>query len=168
MSQQSSLASLVLLGLLLGGCVSETAHPVSVEPSLPPIEIPHYQVDPVPDDDPELTARLTALYADRVAIIESLMDRTKTGWPDRVWPRLISAVRPALSAAVRAAHKQGYVKVVFVVKQDGSVADARILEGADTELDAAALVAVGAWRFHPATSYNRRVESLMMTTIECR
>lgn len=160
------LCVLVLLTVFLAGCAS-TADQRSVEGGLPmSAGLPTPLVDWVGDADARVVARVAALYSDRKELVESLGSRHSP--VDRTQPRVVSSVLPHLSAAARAAKKQGAVTVVFVVTRDGLVEDARVLDTEDLALDEPVLTAVRAWRFKPGLMNHRRVDCVMMTVVECR
>ena len=63
-------------------------------------------------------------------------------------------------------HIQGRVTVSFIVKPDGSIADAKITKGVDTDLDNEALrVVKGLPKFNPAQLDGKAVESQFVLPI---
>jgi len=63
----------------------------------------------------------------------------------------IAQPEPQFPAAVMRALRRGAVQVRFSVLADGSVADLEVLHTSNPRLNAAALAAVGQWRFQPVT-----------------
>ncbi len=83
--------------------------------------------------------------------------RSLTGQPiyavegEVVKPALLESAAPQYPEAARDAGTEGLVVVKTVIGADGSIRDAWVDESLTEELDAAALEAIRAWRFEPAT-----------------
>lgn len=86
-----------------------------------------------------------------------------------VTPKVISTVRPKYPAGKAWQGVQSGTWVAFVVKEDGSVRDARALPDedmpADSALVAAAVMAVQQWKFTPATSGGKPMEYLLCVPV---
>jgi protein TonB len=62
---------------------------------------------------------------------------------------------------------EGWVRVEFTIREDGSVADARVIEAEPRRIfDRAALRAIQRWRFRPRIVDGRPVERRATQTIE--
>lgn len=73
-------------------------------------------------------------------------------------PEMLAAGGIVYPTEARAQKIQGYVKVVYDVAVDGTVANARVVEADPPGVfDAAALAAVRTWRFNPAVANNKVV-----------
>ncbi len=72
-------------------------------------------------------------------------------------PTPIYAPLPAYPKGARTRVEQGAVTVGIVVESDGSVREAVIVKGLNTELDKAALEAVRSWKFEPARKAGKPV-----------
>jgi protein TonB len=82
--------------------------------------------------------------------------------------RLVFGLSPSYPESARAAGVEGNVQLELVVNTAGSVESARVLQGIDRGLDAAALQAAQRFRFAPATKSGRPVRVRMRWSVEFR
>lgn len=71
--------------------------------------------------------------------------------PGVVSPKLTKEVKPEYPRQAMADRNQGVVRLECVVKADGTVGDARVIDSLGPELDAAAVKALKQWTFSPGT-----------------
>lgn len=83
-------------------------------------------------------------------------------------PQVLDRVIPPYPEDARLAGRQGLVVVELIIDEDGGAHDARVVSGLSETLDAAALQAVSAWRFKPATRHGEPVRVLFRVTVEFR
>lgn len=72
-------------------------------------------------------------------------------------PKIIKEVKPEYPAAARGAQAEGSVWIDCVVKADGTVGEARVLDSPHPALSEAALRALAEWRFLPGTKDGKPV-----------
>ena len=72
-------------------------------------------------------------------------------------PRVIKEVKPQYPAAVRAEGVEGIVRLECLVREDGTVGEARVIAPLHPELDREALRSVTEWRFQPGTKDGKPV-----------
>ena len=87
---------------------------------------------------------------------------------DVVPPRKVSGEPPAYTEEARRAGIEGAVNLAMVIDEGGNVTGARIVEGLGMGLDRAALDAVAAWKFEPATRRGTPVRVDFMITVNFR
>lgn len=80
-------------------------------------------------------------------------------------PLLLFRVDPAYSEAARTLHAEGVVVLEAVISGTGAVENVRVLRSAHPLLDAAAVRAVGEWRYQPATLNGRAVRVYLTVTV---
>jgi len=80
-------------------------------------------------------------------------------------PLLLLRVDPAYSEAARTVHAEGVVVLEAVISATGAVENVRVLRSAHPLLDAAAVRAVGEWRYQPATLNGRAVRVYLTVTV---
>jgi len=78
--------------------------------------------------------------------------------PDVTPPRRVSGDPPKLPDAAKSLKQSSSVLVEFVVDETGGVRDAKVLESAGAQIDAACLDAVRAWRYEPASTQGVKVK----------
>lgn len=83
-------------------------------------------------------------------------------------PRVLDRVIPPYPEDARLSGRQGQVVVEMVIDEEGRASGARVVNGLSETLDAAALEAVAAWRFKPATRNGEPVRVLFRVTVEFR
>jgi protein TonB len=83
-------------------------------------------------------------------------------------PKLLYRVEPVYPEAARKAHLEGTVLLQAIIGVDGRVEDLQVVHSASALLDAAALAAVGQWRYRPATLNLRPVRVYLTVTVEFR
>ncbi len=83
-----------------------------------------------------------------------------------VKPKPLELPQPQYTEAARAAAIQGKVRVQLTVATDGAVRDAKVVSSLDPGLDAAALAAVKAAKFAPATRCGAPVEHTITISIK--
>lgn len=66
-------------------------------------------------------------------------------------PKPLATPSPGYPDSLEDSGKSGQARVAFVVKADGSVAEARLLSADDPAFGEAALAVIGDWKFEPAT-----------------
>ena len=78
---------------------------------------------------------------------------------DVTMPRLVREVKPEYTAAARKERVQGSVLLEMVVKEDGTVGEARITQSLDTKygLDEQAIKAAKQWEFKPGMKNGKAV-----------
>ena len=81
-------------------------------------------------------------------------------------PRLLHEVKADYTDEARRRGIQGEVVMEIVVRRDGTVSDARILQRLGAGLDERAVQAVGQWRFAPATRKGSPVDVLVEVAVE--
>jgi TonB family protein len=80
-------------------------------------------------------------------------------------PILTLRIEPVYPEAARKLHAQGVVIVDAVISATGVVEEVRVVKSAHPLLDAAAVDAVGRWRYSPATLNGRAVRVLLSVTV---
>lgn len=80
-------------------------------------------------------------------------------------PLLLFRVDPVYSEAARIVHAEGVVVLEAVISGTGAVENVRVLRSAHPLLDAAAVHAVGEWRYRPATLNGRAVRVYLTVTV---
>jgi TonB family protein len=83
-------------------------------------------------------------------------------------PRLLREVKATYTDAARRAGVRGEVILEIVVRRDGTVGDARVLQGLGHGLDAEAIEAVRQWRFSPARRLGQPVDVMVEVAVEFR
>jgi TonB family protein len=83
-------------------------------------------------------------------------------------PRLVREVRADYTEDARRQGIRGDVVLEIVVRRDGTVGDARILQGLGGGLNDRAVQAVRQWRFAPATRQGAPVDVLVEVAVEFR
>jgi protein TonB len=78
----------------------------------------------------------------------------------------VSGEKPRYPELARPLRQRGSVIVELVVGEDGQPRDLRIVESAGPLLDAAALQAIGTWRYAPAQSDGLEVASVLRVKLE--
>lgn len=78
-------------------------------------------------------------------------------------PVVENKVVPVYPPEAKAEGVQGAVSVEATVTREGKVADARVSQGADARLDAAALDAVRQWTFKPSRDKEGRPVAVVFT-----
>ena len=81
-------------------------------------------------------------------------------------PRLVQKIEPVYSEEARRAKLQGTVKLSCVIGADGKARDLQVTNSLGLGLDEAAIAAVGAWVFQPATRAGQPVN--VYATMEVR
>jgi periplasmic protein TonB len=74
-------------------------------------------------------------------------------------------VAPNYPASARAEGRTGEVMVEFIVDESGRVQEPHVMRSSDPVFDAAAVTAVGKWRFEPGTLNSRVVRFRMIVPI---
>ena len=85
--------------------------------------------------------------------------------PDDRMPTIIYTEPPEYPLEARKAGVTGVVRVEFIVAKDGRVAVAKAISSPDERLSRAAEAAVLRWRFLPAVSNHRIVNTLLQQDI---
>jgi protein TonB len=80
-------------------------------------------------------------------------------------PRPVVQVAPQYPAQLRKRGVRGTVQVVFIVDQQGRVANPRIEKSTDPAFETPALEAVKKWKFEPGTKAGKRVQFKMRVPI---
>jgi TonB family protein len=80
-------------------------------------------------------------------------------------PEILSMTKPVYTEAARRARVTGTVIVEAVIDEQGNVTEARVLKGLPMGLDQAALDAIQAWKFKPATLQGRPVRVYYVLTV---
>lgn len=83
-------------------------------------------------------------------------------------PRLLREVKANYTEEARRQGLEGEVVLEIVVRHDGSVGDARVLESLGGGLDQRAVAAVRQWRFAPARRMGNPVDVLVEVAVEFR
>jgi TonB family protein len=90
-------------------------------------------------------------FAERNAAKPQRPDPNLTSPPSISAPVAIHKVDPAYPTELMRENVAGTVLLYAIIRADGSVADVRVIEGADDRLDLYAQQALARWQFHPAT-----------------
>jgi len=80
-------------------------------------------------------------------------------------PEILSSTRPVYTELARKARVTGTVIVEAIIDEHGDVKDARVLKGLPMGLDQAALDAITAWKFKPATRGGQPVPVYYVLTV---
>src|SRR5688572_18077025 len=101
-------------------------------------------------------AALLLLLSSGVSTLQAQEESPPAGPPYRVGgdvtrPEKISGLTPAYTAEARRARLSGVVIVEAVIDEQGNVTETRVLKGLPMGLAEAAVEAVRAWKFKPAT-----------------
>ncbi|MFM1942863.1 MAG: hypothetical protein RI897_1845 [Verrucomicrobiota bacterium] len=83
-------------------------------------------------------------------------------------PSIVSSVPPTYPAALKKAKVEGAVVLVFVLDEQGRVADLRVESSSHPEFEAPALNAVKRWRFRPGEKNGQPVRTYMRLPIRFR
>lgn len=83
-------------------------------------------------------------------------------------PRKVKTVAPTYPDAAKAARIQGTVVLDAIISPAGCISSLRVLRGVSPELDAAAMIAVGQWRYTPTLLDGRPVPVVMTITVNFR
>lgn len=83
-------------------------------------------------------------------------------------PEVISSVPPLYPAELRKAKVEGAVTIIFVLDEDGRVAEPRIENSSRPEFEKPALDAVRRWRFKPGMKDGNPVRTYMRLPIRFR
>jgi TonB family protein len=83
-------------------------------------------------------------------------------------PRLLREVKAIYTDEARRAGIRGEVLLEIVVRHDGTVSNARVLQGLGYGLDGEAMKAVRQWRFSPARRLGQPVDVLVEVAVEFR
>jgi TonB family protein len=81
-------------------------------------------------------------------------------------PVLLDRVEPAYPESARRAHLEGIVILEATITASGEVRQVRVLKSVNPLLDEAAVRAVGAWRYRPATLNGRAVAVYLTVTVK--
>jgi protein TonB len=81
-------------------------------------------------------------------------------------PGLLREIRPDYTEEARRRGIEGDVVLEIVVRADGSVGSARVLQGLGGGLDQRATDAVRQWRFSPARRYGSPVDVIVEVAVE--
>ncbi|HEV7507077.1 MAG TPA: TonB family protein [Thermoanaerobaculia bacterium] len=123
------------------------------------------------DSSPASRTILTALLLLSLAMPAISQEMPKAeGPPYRVGgeitrPEIISSTRPIYTELARRARVMGTVIVEAVIDEHGDVTDAKVLKGLPMGLDQAAVNAIKAWKFRPATREGQPVPVYYVLTV---
>jgi len=83
-------------------------------------------------------------------------------------PGPLQQVDPAYSTVLVQDHVEGIVLLHATIREDGTVSDVRVLQGADSRLDENVRVALTQWRFRPALRRGVPVSVEAEVSVTCR
>jgi TonB family protein len=83
-------------------------------------------------------------------------------------PRKVKSVAPWYPDHARREGRQGVVILVAVISSTGCIRSARVVRGVSPDMDAAALIAVGQWRYTPTLVRGKPVPVIMTVTVNFR
>jgi TonB family protein len=113
---------------------------------------------------------LLTILAFLLAVGTALAQEAPAGPPYRVGgevtrPEKVSGDPPAYTELARRARITGVVIVEAIIDEQGNVSSTRVLKGLPMGLDRAAVDAVEAWKFKPATMYGKPVAVYYTLTV---
>jgi protein TonB len=81
-----------------------------------------------------------------------------------IGPQVKRSVNPKYTDAARRARIEGLVEVEIVVREDGTVGEARVIKSIDAilGLDDEAVKALKLWRFQPATRHGQPIACVVV------
>ena len=113
-----------------------------------------------------VTLILDFRLAKQSADLEFRQGALAPGTPGLTPAKTIHTVSPKYTAEAMRAKVQGSVELEVVVGPDGTVERARVTRSLHPDLDAQALVAIGQWRFEPATLDGTPAVTWMRVTMD--
>lgn len=100
------------------------------------------------------------LIKEPLTLCTYVLPKTFEFWEVEVKPKLLMKyyVAPEYPEFAKKAEIEGQVLLMFIVNEEGRVTDIKVVKSLNESLDAAAIKAVGKWRYSPAKQRDKPVK----------